>query len=883
MFLSALIFLSGIVLVQQWPQLPGTEYILSGLLSAVLIFFSVRISRVNSHSLLYRLVKILFLFTTGMSWAVIYANQALQHRLPESLAGKTVMVQGRVVGVPENSRRGKHFYLSVNRFEPVDFRKSLPGNAHSGAVPSFNDYTPRKIRLSWYYNRKHRVQAVHAGENWRFLVRLKPPHGFFNPGGFDYEGWLFQQGIDARGYIRFAKPGSHWHNQRLSAASVYSVDAMREKLNRSISRWLQPSTTVAASTQSSSLPLKPAMTGMITALATGERRLITPAQWQILLHTGTNHLMAISGLHIGLAYLFGFVAGRWLFSRLAPVSWLYRLPAPHMGVISGLLIAIVYALLAGFSIPAQRALVMLGGFATASLLRRYFCPLDALGLALFLVLLWDPLSVLSPGFWFSFIAVAVIFYTFSEPPSAPALPPEVTAPRFLWLSRSRQQLMRWSGLQLMITLALFPLSLYLFQQGSLIAPLANLLMVPFVSFLVVPFVLLALLFYPFIPLFSQWFVMLAASALQWGWSWLEMLAHWPFAYLSSGNIMLWQLLCSTLAVVIWLIPAHYFSSAGKRLLHRNISLQQVFAIRVITVLVCLTPAVAAMYLTSPSVFPVAGAVRLSVLDVGQGLATVVQTQHHTLVFDSGAKLGEKIDAGRSVVVPFLRASGISAIDMLVISHGDNDHIGGAASILAAYPATAVTGQDLQSLDVQNKTPCYRGQQWRWDGVRFRFLNPPVIEDSQSVKWKKILKKRNNHSCVLQISAAGGSVLLTGDIEKGVEKQLLKNGSDRLKTDVLVVAHHGSKTSSSEAFIDALRPTLAILPTGYRNRYHLPSKIVVKRYQRRHIRLLQTGLVGAVSLLLVPGQGITRVDAYRLSHHHYWNRVFDNKTELNQVR
>ncbi len=875
MFFSALIFLSGIVLVQQWPQLPDTEYILLGVLPVAVIYIYVRISRVNSHSLLYRLVKTLFLFTAGMSWAVIYAHQALQHRLPESLAGKTIMVQGRVVGVPENSRRGKHFYLSVDHFELVDSREP------------FNDYMPRKIRLSWYYGRKHKVQAVHAGESWQFLLRLKPPHGFFNPGGFDYEGWLFQRGIDARGYIRAASATSHWRNRRLSAAPVYSVDAMREKLSRSISRWLQSSTPAAASAQLSSLPVKPAVTGMITALAIGERRLITPAQWQVLLRTGTNHLMAISGLHIGLAYLFGFVAGRWLFSRLAPVSWLYRLPAPHLGVISGLLVAIVYALLAGFSIPAQRALVMLGGFAAASLLRRYLCPLDALGLALFLVLLWDPLSVLSPGFWFSFIAVAVIFYTFSEPqpvvssPSTDIAP--VIAPRFLWFSRIKQRLMCWGGLQLMITLALFPLSLYLFQQGSLIAPLANLLMVPFVSFLVVPFVLLALLFYPFIPLFSQWFVMLAASALQWGWLWLEMLAGWPFAYINTGNIMLWQLFCAAMAMLIWFVPAGYFSRISNRLLSRNIPPQRVFAIRIIIVLVCLIPAIAALYLPTSSAFPVAGTIRLSVLDVGQGLATVVQTQHHTLVFDSGAKLGEKLDAGRSVVVPFLRASGIHTIDTLVISHGDNDHIGGAASILAAFPEASVIGQDLQTLNAKNKMPCYRGQQWYWDGVQFRFLNPPAIEDSQSVKWKKILKKRNNHSCVLQISAAGGSVLLTGDIEKEVERQLLKNFSGRLKTDVLVVAHHGSKTSSSEAFIDALRPTLAILPTGYRNRYHLPNKTVVNRYQRRHIQLLQTGLVGAVSLLLVPGQGITQVDAYRLSHHHYWNRIFDNKIRANQVR
>ncbi len=904
MFLSALFFLSGVVLVQQWAQLPSlTSFLLIVLPVALVLTVLYTVVRFSYHRLQYCL-KALLLAVAGMSWAVFFAHQALQHRLPEALAGKTIRVEGQIIGIPVNEKRVERFYLSVQHFEPVIVTKGVPERLRLSAATQlkYAKYTPRKIRLSWYYSKKFKVAAVHAGEIWQFVVRLKPPHGFFNPGGFDYEGWLFQRGIDASGYVRRPVAESGWYNQRLSAAAVTSIDAYRQKISQSIGQWLAADHAISFY----HTPTSTAMTGLVTALAVGERVKIQPGQWQDLLHTGTNHLMAISGLHIGLAYLFGYIFGRWLVAMLVPLRCLQHLPAQHIGIILGVMIAIFYALLAGLSIPTQRALIMLLSFAAAALLRRHFRPVDALGLAMILVLIWDPLSVLSAGFWFSFIAVTVILYAFTD--NFSLLQADVaTARNDVWLNhlglgQSGQNIARKIAqcirLQFIITLALFPLSLYLFQQSSLLAPLANLILVPYVSFLVVPFVLLGLLLFPFFPLLSELSIQVAAELLHWIWPFIHLLSNLPFAYITVGNITLWPLISAFAAIIMALIPRRCFTFIGTLIGPENsiskIPGRHLTGLRSVLSFLLFIPLLSIFFarnastsITTGSFKP--GSFKLMVLDVGQGLASVIQTRHHTLVFDAGAKLGKKLDAGKAVVLPYLRTQGIRMLDTLVISHGDADHIGGAASILAAYPAARLIGQDLHRLHSVSKVACQQRQHWRWDGVNFRFLNPPAKVLAAHTptargtavrnrrKKKSRGKRRNNHSCVLRISSAAGSVLFTGDIEIATEKRLLKAALSTasgiiLSADVLVVPHHGSKTSSSVAFIDAVHPKIAIISAGYRNRYRLPSKKILSRYQHRNISLWITGHAGAVSMEFVPGRGLIKLDAYRRSHHHYWNRV-----------
>ncbi len=787
------------------------------------------------------------MFMAGISWAVFYAQHALQHRLPESLAGETILVQGTIVGIPQNDAATKRFYLLLDSFQsPLKIEKP-----------------PRKLRLSWYSNRSARSESVNAGEKWQFEVRLKPPHGFYNPGGFDYEGWLFQQGIDATGYVRASEK-----NIRLSAgdgtyfSSLWSrtqggIDAYRQQISESIRHREQ----LGAGTETD-------MTGLVTALAVGDRGGVKQQQWQELLYTGTNHLMAISGLHIGLAYLSGFLIGRWLL----PVAVMKYIPAQQVGIVVGILVALAYALLAGLSIPTQRALIMMLSFAGAALLRRYFRPVDALGLALFLVLLWDPLSVLSAGFWFSFAAVGVIFYTLSEDRFKNLSGAEKSVEysgvsRFMRLAAHR--LLLWSSLQFAITLALFPLSLYLFQQGSLIAPLANLVLVPYVSFLVVPVILLALLLYPVSIHLSEVLFGVAAQLLQWVWPFIRYLSELPFAYYVNGSVSIQVLLVSILAIGILLLPSKFWSNC---LSGRALAFMQRFGL-IVKLLIFLLLIAPLLLRNSPQVLA-EGEFSLSVLDVGQGLANVIQTSNHSLVFDSGAKLSEKLDAGSSVVVPFLRANGIRSLDMLMISHGDADHIGGAGSILKAYPQARLLGQDLASLEHDNPESCRQGQHWQWDGVDFMILHP-ADSDGRIEEPRSARLKRNNHSCVLRVSSAAGSVLLTGDIEKKVEKQLVKQQAEWVSANVLVSPHHGSKTSSSKVFLDTVKPELAIFSSGYRNRYRLPNDDVRQRYRQRGIKTFQTGHRGAVLMTFKNNRGLTGLTMWRDANRHYWNHIVEN--------
>jgi competence protein ComEC len=270
--------------------------------------------------------------------------------------------------------------------------------------------------------------------------------------------------------------------------------------------------------------------------------------------------------------------------------------------------------------------------------------------------------------------------------------------------------------------------------------------------------------------------------------------------------------------------------------------------------------------------PADGDFELHVLDVGQGLASVIVTHAHTLVFDTGARFSERLDSGDAVVAPFLRSRGIRRIDMLMISHGDADHIGGAGSLLARWPRTPVSGQGIESLHALDSRSCKAGQRWRWDGVDFEVLHP---DDAQ-------YKRRNNYSCVLRVANAGGSVLLTGDIEADVEHRLTETQSHAIDSDVLVVPHHGSETSSSVDFIAAVSPDIAIFASGYRNRYGFPREQIVWRYRQQGVRLYTTGGSGAISIRVDAETGIQAAEAYRETRRRYWNHSVDTLAPLQAV-
>ncbi len=752
----ALSFLLGCVGLQMFPRLPAIEWLLLLPLLLVALYF------VRSRGLLA-----LIWLALGTLWSLLSAHSYALHVLPESRAGEAGWVIGRVSDLPRRDGHILRFEFEVQQFD----------NATAGN-------TPQRLRLSWYQAER----MVHAGETWRLQVKLKPPHGFMNPGGFDYEQWLYQRGIHATGYVKNAAA-----NERLQAAPWYSLDRLRERIAARL---------VAEGG---------AFGALWAALAVGDKSAISAEDWQLLTATGTNHLMAISGLHIGL------VAGLvfWLARRALPMTWLRRYTAQQMAAVLALLAALIYAALAGFAIPTQRALVMLAVVLVAVMLNRPVRPGQSLALALLLVLVIDPRSVLAAGFWFSFMAVAVIAYAF-----AGRLAP---APRW----------QQWLQVQWVIALALLPVSLFLFQQGSLAAPLANLLAVPLVSLLVVPLVLLALLAWPMGILFKG-LLTLAGWVMTPLWAGLGWLAGHPLAVWQQ-HWPSWPLLLLALAGLALLLAP------------RGVPQRWLGALLVL-------PGV----LNAPN-RPSEGGFWLTLLDVGQGLAVYVETRQHNLLFDTGARFSPRFDIGERVVVPFLRSRGIETLDKLVISHGDNDHRGGAESILAAIAVEQIEGQDLDRLDDVTGTACRAGMSWRWDGVEFRYLHPD-----------RDYRKTNNHACVLQISSPAGRLLIAADIEAKVEAGMLQRDAASLPADVLVVPHHGSHSSSSTAWLSAVHPRLALISAGYRNRFGHPAEAVVKRYRQQGARVLNTASSGAIAIRFESGEPDLRASRYRQHSGRYWH-------------
>jgi len=763
MFLTALAFLAGILSLNLFSELPGDIAYLA-FLAAITTGY---IYRAKPFATVYRSIAIC---VCGMCWAQIHASGYLKHVLPEKFAGEDIVITGYISDIPVTAETVQRFILDVEEF-----------NAHNYPGP-----VPERLKLSWYYG-----EPVRAGETWQFNVRLKPPHGFMNPGGFDYEAWLFQNGIHATGYVRESEV-----NRMLQPAGLFDDTASRQKIAETITSMLDGS----------------AFAGFITALVVGDRSAIAPRQWDVLINTGTNHLMAISGLHIGLAAAFGY----WLCRRLLPARVMQIIPAQHAAMIAAVIIALIYAMLAGFAIPTQRALLMLLCVAGASLLRRTTRPMDVLSVALLLVLLWDPAAVMSAGFWFSFLAVAVIFHTLTG-------------------RMARSRWLKWGWMQVVIALALLPLSLFLFQQASLVSPLANLFMVPYVSLLVVPLILLGLLMLPISNAAAAALFTVAGSLFQFIWPVLQWLSDFPYSHWLKAQPGILMTIMALAGVGILLAPRiRYWRAAG---------------------IILLIPALS--WKPQP---PQAGAYELHVLDVGQGLAVVVRTHSHALVYDTGARYSDRLDSGEAVLLPFLTHEGIEKIDLLMISHGDGDHIGGAASVLEAYPQTPVLGQGIEELPAARRKLCEAGQKWSWDDVEFTVLHPDGATYTAT----------NNRSCVLKVEGEGGSVLIPGDIEQKVEARLLRQNRAKLAADILIAPHHGSKSSSGMSFIEAVSPQIVIFAAGYRNRYQFPIQQIVARFAMLGSTMYTSGHTGAIRIAVHPQLGITAVESYRDSHREYWN-------------
>ncbi|MBI0327946.1 DNA internalization-related competence protein ComEC/Rec2 [Burkholderia plantarii] len=810
----------------------------------------------------------------GFAYAAVRAHWRLADSLPLEWERRDIVVTGVVHGLPARDEAGLRFLFDVD------------GN--DAGLARF----PARLRLSWIARgRRSAPPVMRPGERWRLTVRLKRPHGYANQGGRDAEaGWL-ANGIRALGYVS-APAFATRLDTRLHTPGA-AVDRLRFALRERIR-------TVLGGAPHA---------GIVIALAIGAQDDIPEADWRVLRATGTSHLVAISGLHISLVGgLAGwFAAALWRRASLRGRALPLVLPAQYAGACVAVCAAGAYAALAGFNVPAQRAWWMLTAACVAYLSGRTIAPSTTLAFALGCVLIADPWAVLAPGFWLSFGAVGVILFAVSgrrgrrarrgesdlddtgEVPrhagengvggaeravtnarfvtkqtraatATAASTPAVSHARaasaaivragaralFERLRRVGHRLIEGARVQYAVTLGLAPLTAVWFGQIPLGGAPANAIAIPWVSSLVTPLVLIGVI----LPAPLDALAFHAARAL------LAVLFAGFDAAGMDGRTMLWM------PAPGWPALAAACVGAGWALMPRGWPLR------------CAAPLACLPFALPPSQAPPPGAFRLTMLDVGQGLSAVVETARHVIVFDAGPG-AESTHAGERVVVPYLRSRGIRTLDTLMISHPDADHAGGAVAVLEALRVRQLTGglprdnglwRLARERGVRDRLVCAAGQRWRWDGVTFAVLWPrggPQAGPS------------NAQSCVLRVSAGGQAALLTGDIERGAEQALLAGVRASLAADVLVVPHHGSRTSSSEPFVDAVAPRSAWFPLGYANPFGHPHPTVWARFVARGIALARSDRDGEVSTMLgeagtdAKAGGALRIARYRTMHRRYW--------------
>ncbi|MDZ7789827.1 MAG: DNA internalization-related competence protein ComEC/Rec2 [Xanthomonadales bacterium] len=728
---AALAFVCGCTLASWLPSLPGL---------GVLVLLAV----VAGIALAFDTTRLAAVFVLGALWFLAAAQWQMDRQWPAALAGEVVAVTGTIVDLPAHSGRSIGFTLRVEQWQ--------------GAREP-----PTRIRVRWY----RPFRKLEPGSRWRMRLRLTPPAGRDNPGGFDYERYLLAQRIGATGSVRGKPrlladdPGSRW------------LDRQRQRL----SDILQSETTdrdVAA---------------LKRALGVADRSGMRPELSERLRQTGTAHLLAISGLHIGMvAGLAGLIAG-WLAGPLG--LWSGRLDRRRVGVVVGLAAAVGYAGLAGFTLPTQRALVMLTVLALALLGRRAVAPGHALLLALVAVLLFDPLSPLALGFWLSFAAVAVLIWAFAWRPSGPG-----------------QWLVGLIRAQAILLIGLLPLNVGLFGQLVPGALLANLVAIPLMGLVILPVLLIDLVtMLTGLPNFHV--AVIGDSGLALLLAVLEWVHGLTAAYLPVAAGPAWAVPLGALGAA-WLIAPSGWPARG---------------LGAVLLLPLLWPA---------GPHPVEDELEAWFFDVGNGLAVLIRSEDETLLYDTGPGDGEGGDAISGILPDALQRLRLRGLDRVVVSHDHRGHAGGLASVL---------GQDtvVYGSGIEQARPCLAGDAWTAGTYRFRFLHPSA----------GLPDLGGNSSCVLHISGPGGSVLLTGGIDADVEARLVARW-DGPPSDILHLPAGGHRKGSSTPFLAAVRPRLALASVARHDRFgrvHLETR---DRLESLGIEWVSTARCGAVRVLLRPG-------------------------------
>ena len=704
-------------------------------------------------------------------WTFMFAIFMIFPQLNSALQNKDVLISGAISEVQSQQDRYSRFVFEINE-------QTIRDNHY---------HIPQRVILNWYQPK----QKIHVAQLCKLTVRLKKHWRYANPGSFDKEKQMFMQGIGARGYVR--------------TGQCDPAEDIRKDSHSVREEWLQKFKDKASKFEHYRL---------MSALSFGDRDTMQSTDWQTLRNTGTSHLLAISGLHLSAISAFVFLIVVRLTSCSATVC--NRWPAQKVAALIALLAAFFYAYLAGFSLPTQRALIMVTVGLCAIIFNKPIVNFSVLSMALLIVLIINPMSTLNAGFWMSFLAVFFIFV-------------------FIKCVDNKSKLVKILFLQCFLGAALFPISLWFFSQASIIAPVVNIIAVPVVSFIILPSLLVAVVLTLLEVTMASHLLVVVDKMFNWLWMSLETAANISFSSLDFAPT-LFAVVTSQIGLLILIqpngLPAKYLAYVFLLSLFLN-----------------QTPGVKSRQL------------RVTVLDVGQGLSVVLETMNHTMVYDAGPRSYSGFSTGHSVVLPYLQYRGIAQADLAVVSHNDKDHSGGMHALIDTRKVRHLMVSNQPHLYKTNDIKlCRAGDEWYWDDVKFEVLHQPN-------KWQS---SDNNRSCVIKISHSAGSILLTGDIEKTTENWLIDQYGDNLGSDLLLVPHHGSTSSSSYRFVGRVHPQTAVFSAGYMNRYGFPHATIMQRYQEQGVQLVDITYEGAVTFLFDAEKGITTQPGHRIQNKRYWH-------------
>jgi competence protein ComEC len=753
MRLFAFTFLLGISCIYLFHSIPAWYWILPIVVSG--LFFI--------HFKKYYCIG----FLLGLAWLICYLHLFVSQALPTKYETKKIAIQGTIISIPDNKEQLTSFMLV-----------------------SKNPYFKGKIKLNWY----GKYPRLSAGQIWNLTVKLKRIHGLRNPSGFDYDKWAFANNIIAKGYVI-----NKSNNKQLKNLNdTYLIPFIRNHISDQIARIL------------ASYSVSP----FVLALTVGDKHLISKEAWNVLQATGTSHLMAISGLHIGLIATLVFFLIKYLW-RIFPSLCLLMASQQAAAIIS-FLSALIYSALAGFAVPTQRALIMLFIVLFALWCKRSLVVWYGFAFAIFMVLFLDPLSVLSMSFWLSFSAVGVILYGLTG------------------RMRQSNKLMQLLKIQWIVGLGLIPLSLLFFQKASMISFIANIISIPWVSFIVVPSSLLGTALLVINHQLASYCFIFSAWNMQYVWHMLQYFSQFHFSFFKYHLVNFISFIFLAISLLLLLAPKG-------------------FPVKYLAILLLLPVFLKASNKPNNAIL------KFRVFDIGQGSAIFLQEGSKTLLYDTGPGFPGQSSAAEQTIIPYLKAKGITSINDLIISHFDSDHSGGFKAIINNFQVKNIYTPLSGKAHWQR---CQSGKKWQWIHAKFIFLSPPK-------NWQG--KKRNNQSCVLKVTYGNHQILLPGDIEKNTEKYLVKHHKKQLKSDVLLLPHHGSKTSSTWPFVKAVTPKIIIATTGYRNRFHFPRKNIVWRYEWLGAKLYNTAVSGMISIDFNLAQSQFYVEQYLVKNIHLWVR------------